>query len=71
LINNTQIYYNYLDQVLINSKYKIDLLGKGIDVLLRKFPEISEWRNSARILTNYIVDTDPYNRLQKAQIALF
>ncbi len=63
----TETYYNYLDSVLIKSAFKIDLLKKGSDILLKKYPELKVWKNASNIMRDWIVDTDPYNRLQQEQ----
>jgi hypothetical protein len=69
-MNEFNKYYNYLDRVLVKSKFKIDIFKKGADILLRKFPEIVFRRDASKILINWIVDTDPYNRLQETQLQL-
>ena len=65
-----ETYYNYLDNVLVKSCFKIDLLRKGSDILLKKFPELQEWKRASNVLSGYVIDTDPYNRLQKDQLSL-
>jgi hypothetical protein len=66
----TETYYNYLDSVLIKSAFKIDLLKKGSNILLKKYPELKEWKQASNIMRDRVVDTDPYNRLQKEQLSL-
>ena len=65
-----ETYYNYLDNVLIRSTFKIDLLKKGSDILLKKYPELKEWKQASNIVRDWIIDTDPYNRLQREQLKL-
>ena len=69
-MRNNTTYYNYLDNVLIKSAFKIDLLKKGSDILLRKYPELKEWKQASNVVRDWVVDTDPYNRLQKEQLSL-
>lgn len=69
-MRNNTTYYNYLDNVLIKSAFKIDLLKKGSDILLRKYPELEEWKQASNVVRDWVVDTDPYNRLQKEQLEL-
>jgi len=63
-------YYDYLDSILIQSKFKIDLLKKGSDLLLKKYPELKKWKNASIIMRDWIIYTDPYNRLNKEQLGL-
>jgi len=69
-MRNNITYYNYLDSVLIKSAFKIDLLKKGSDILLRKYPELEEWKQASNVVRDWVVDTDPYSRLQKEQLSL-
>jgi len=70
MTRTNEIYYKYLDNVLVKSCFKIDLLRKGSDILLKKFPELQEWKRASNVLSGYVIDTDPYNRLQKDQLSL-
>ena len=70
MVRPNETYYNYLDNVLVKSCFKIDLLRKGSNILLKKFPEFKEWKQASNVLRDYVVDTDPYNRLQKDQLSL-
>jgi hypothetical protein len=69
-MHSTLTYYTYLDSVLIQSCFKIDLLKKGSEILYKKFPELGSWKEASNILRDWIVDTDPYDRLQKDQEVL-
>lgn len=64
-------YYNYLDNVLIQSKFKVDMLSRGSSILLKRFPELSYRKKAVDLLVCWLVDTDPYSRLQKGQGDLF
>jgi hypothetical protein len=66
-MRDTNTYYNYLDKVLIQSKFKIDLYRNGSNILLKKYPELNKFSNASSIMRDWIVDTDPYNRLQQEQ----
>jgi len=66
----TNQYSTYLDKVLIQSKFKIDIINKGSKILQTKFPELDNHKNTSSILISWLVDTDPYNRLQKEQTSL-
>jgi hypothetical protein len=64
-------YYKYLDNVLLQSKFRIDLFLNGTDILYRKFPDIKHRKEASGILIDWISTTDPYERLQNGQIGIF
>jgi len=69
-MRDTNTYYNYLDKVLIQSKFKIDLYRSGSNILLKKYPELTKFSNASQIMRDWIIDTDPYNRLNETQLKL-
>jgi len=65
-------YYKYLDDVLTRSKFKIDILRKGVKILQSKFVELKGRRQqTVHILLDWFADTDPYTRLREEQLDLF
>jgi len=70
MTRTNETYYKYLDGVLVKSCFKVDLLRNGSNILLKKFPELQEWKQASNVLRDYVVDTDPYNRLEKDQWSL-
>lgn len=63
-------YYKYLDNVLVQSKFTFPLFNKGATLLKKNFTQLDHTAAS-KILINWIVDTDPFNRLKEDQLKLF
>lgn len=58
----------YLDDVLVQSRFKIDIIAKGVDIIQNKFPEVSHRKQAVQIVGDWLIDTDPYNRLEKQSL---
>lgn len=61
-------FHKYLDDVLVNSKFKIDIFSQGVKIIQNKFPEVNHRRDAVVIVRDWLIDTDPYNRLEQTSL---
>lgn len=60
-------YYRYLDEVLVKSNFRFDILKNGATILLKKFPELKDWKNASVVVREWVFETNPYDRLENNQ----
>ena len=60
-------YYRYLDEVLVKSNFRFDILKNGATILLKKFPELKDWKNASGVVREWVFETNPYDRLENNQ----
>ena len=63
----TKEYYRYLDEVLVKSNFRFDILKNGATILLKKFPELKDWKNASVVVREWVFETNPYDRLENNQ----
>ena len=63
----TKEYYRYLDEVLVKSNFRFDILKNGATILLKKFPELKDWKNASGVVREWVFETNPYDRLENNQ----
>lgn len=64
-------YYRYLDEVLVRSNFRFDILKNGATILLKKFPELKDWKNASVVVREWVFETNPYDRLESNQEVMF